>query len=81
MTPGLEEAKARVRRRVLGEPGVHAVGLRRKEDRVVLYADAAGAAEEVLAAAREAAAPYAVVVVAEERPILAPREVTAVGES
>lgn len=66
----LDAAKSRVKGRVLGQNGVHGIGLRRAREQVVLYASAGGAGEEVLAVAREAAAPYQVIVVEEERPVM-----------
>lgn len=71
MSTELEAAKGRVKRSVLGRGGVHAVGLRRASNEVVLYAAGSGANEEILAAARDAAAPCQVVVVEEERPVAA----------
>ena len=82
MSTELDDAKRRVKSRVLGRPGVHAVGLRRLDDQVVVYATVGAANETILAAAREAAAPYEVVVVEGERPVVAMAAAPAdVGES
>jgi hypothetical protein len=71
MSESLDAAKSRVADRVLGRDGVHGVGLRHAGERIVLYAGTGGASEEVVRVAREAAAPYRIVVVEEERPRLA----------
>lgn len=70
MSTELEAAKGRVKRSVLGRGGVHGVGLRRAANQVVLYAAASGASAEIVAAARDAAAPCRVVVVEEGRPVV-----------
>lgn len=70
MSTELEAAKGRVKRSVLGRGGVHGVGLRRAANQVVLYAATSGASEEVVAAARDAAAPCQLVVVEGEKPVV-----------
>ena len=62
-------AKRRVRDQLLGTRGVHAVGLRTSS--VVLYIDPGSPKDEILELARKAASPHDVVVVVEERPLLA----------
>lgn len=61
----LEEAKRRVRERLLGRLGVHAVGLRRRDGAVSLYWDPAhgGTRDELGAEARPLAEPYDVVII------------------
>lgn len=65
MRETLEEAKAHVRKRFLGKHGIHAVGVSRsrQEIRVYLSPEAGPAEASLVDRLREAAAPFAVVVV------------------
>jgi hypothetical protein len=69
MSHSLEEAKNRLRQAYLGRGGIHAVGVSRAEQalRVYVSPQAVPGQPEVLAELREAAKPFPIIVVREER--------------
>jgi hypothetical protein len=72
MEEGLGQAKRRVRARVLGMDGIHAVGIDRANGRVLIYATPGALDDQLLRLAEVAASPHPVEVVAEE-PAIATR--------
>ena len=71
MEASLDQAKARVRARFLGQPGVHAVGLRPGEGAIVVYVDdGLPGADDLRRRIEAVAAPHPVIVVAEPRAAL-----------
>jgi hypothetical protein len=68
--PGdLEEAKQRVKARFLGNAGVHGVGIRASQNAVAVYVDREREriSDQLLAELKQAAAPWDVVVIHEDR--------------
>lgn len=70
MARTIDSVKKKLSEAFLGRGGVHAIGIRRPQNAIVLYLHAPASAERdrVIEEARRAAAPFAVVVVEEGSP-------------
>lgn len=69
MALSLEQVKSQVRRSFLGKGGIHGVGVSRAEGAIRLYVTrGVGEEPDLLEQVREAARPYPVLVITEDRP-------------
>jgi hypothetical protein len=70
MPESLEAVKDRLRQSFLGKAGIHGIGLNRAEQaiRVYISSDAESDQADMLEQVRQAAGPFRVIVVKEERP-------------
>lgn len=70
----IEEVKIRLRRKYLGQAGIHGFGIRRVQNAICVYLSAIGKEQQaVLAQIEEEAAPYPVVSIQEQPPSRADR--------
>lgn len=68
MEQSLEEVKNRVRRSFLGKGGIHGVGMNRAERAIRIYVTPHAAEQpDVVEQVRQAALPYPIIVITEDR--------------
>ena len=72
MTESLRQAKERLRRQFLGRAGLHGLGLRPDEDAICVYADADETPDQqaLLAEIEQAAKPFRIIVIRDQKPWL-----------